>query len=516
MNPEIAARAEAVSKVYNLYDRPRDRLKDLILGPLRGGRREFWALRDVSFEVRRGEALGIIGQNGAGKSTLLQIITGILQPTSGNVSVRGRVAALLELGSGFNPDYTGRENVFLNGALLGLSRNEMQSRFDEIAAFADIGEFIDQPVRVYSSGMLVRLAFAVQAHVQADVLVVDEALSVGDVYFQHKCMRHIKRLLDQGVTLLFVSHSTDTVKRFCQRGLWLDKAQVNYFGEAGVAVEKYLAFVRMRELQPWRSTAVASTPAPGNGAARPLSRPLPNVPGEIDLWDGQLVLSGAWERETLPDGMQPALSTTDPAAQAGFCFEGSQLELAFWRGPEAGAARVVIDGVERRFDLCHPDVRRADNLHLVLESGRHTASIGLIDQGSRSGKLCWLGGRVSASPTIAFLRDPELAMVTSEIERYGSGKGRLAAVELLEYESECPISEVRFGQRVRLRLHAERLQPAGPRLEFSYIVRDRNRIDLFGTTTVDESIRLDPRAERFVVEFAFYVRLGPGSYSILA
>jgi len=202
---DLAIAVHDVGKRYMLYDRPHERLKEQILW--RFGRRfgrEFWALHDVTFEVGHGEAVGIVGRNGSGKSTLLHIIAGTLRPTAGTVDVSGRVAALLELGSGFNPEFTGRENVFLNGAILGLSRNEVLARFDDIAAFADIGEFLDQPVKVYSSGMMLRLAFAVQAHVDANVLIVDEALAVGDVYFQHRCMRRIKQLVDRGTTLLFV------------------------------------------------------------------------------------------------------------------------------------------------------------------------------------------------------------------------------------------------------------------------------------------------------------------------
>jgi lipopolysaccharide transport system ATP-binding protein len=194
MSDDIAVSVHNVNKRYLLYDRPQDRLKQSLFwrfGKSYG--REFWALRDISFEIRRGEALGIIGRNGAGKSTLLQIIAGTLQPTSGVVHVSGRVAALLELGSGFNLEFTGRENVYLNGAILGFSRGEMEQRFDEIAAFADIGDFMDQPVKLYSSGMFVRLAFAVQACVEPDVLIVDEALAVGDVVFHQKCYARLYR-----------------------------------------------------------------------------------------------------------------------------------------------------------------------------------------------------------------------------------------------------------------------------------------------------------------------------------
>jgi ABC-type polysaccharide/polyol phosphate transport system ATPase subunit len=201
--------------------------------------RDFNALNKVSFEVRRGESIGIIGRNGSGKSTLLQIIAGTLQPTTGSVKVSGRIAALLELGSGFNPDFTGKENVFLNAAVLGLNRQEIEARYEAIAAFAEIGEFIDEPVKTYSSGMVVRLAFAVAAHVDPDILIIDEALSVGDARFQLKCARAIDRFIAQGVTLLFVSHDSSMVKRLCQRAILLEHGGVVYAGKPNDVVNLY-------------------------------------------------------------------------------------------------------------------------------------------------------------------------------------------------------------------------------------------------------------------------------------
>lgn len=203
------------------------------------GYHDFHALRDVTFELRQGEAVGIMGRNGAGKSTLLQLIAGTLRPTSGTIEVNGRVAALLELGAGFNPDFSGRENVFLTGAVLGLSRADMESKFDEVAAFADIGEFIDQPVKTYSSGMMMRLAFAVNTCVDPDILIVDEALSVGDAPFQAKCFRRLRQLIDQGVSLLFVSHDLGTVRSICSRALWLKQGRAEMWGEAKDVAKAY-------------------------------------------------------------------------------------------------------------------------------------------------------------------------------------------------------------------------------------------------------------------------------------
>lgn len=244
-----AITVEGVAKCYQIYARPQDRLRQALLPRLRRlaglapGKyfNEFWALRDVGFQVARGETLAIIGKNGSGKSTLLQVICGTLTPTAGRVQVQGRVAALLELGSGFNPEFTGRENVFLNGSVLGLGRQQVQERFAAIEAFADIGEFIDQPVKTYSSGMYVRLAFAVIANVDADVLVVDEALAVGDVFFAQKCMRFLREFQERGGTLVFVSHSSAAVVNLCRRAIWLEKGRVVMDGPAKEVSEAYHA-----------------------------------------------------------------------------------------------------------------------------------------------------------------------------------------------------------------------------------------------------------------------------------
>jgi lipopolysaccharide transport system ATP-binding protein len=245
----IAIRVQNLSKCYQIYDTPRDRLKQFVMPRLQGlaGQsprqyfREFWALRDVSFEVKKGETVGIIGRNGSGKSTLLQMICGTLNPTSGSIQTNGRIAALLELGSGFNPEFTGRENVYMNASVLGLSNEEIKGRFDDIVAFADIGDFVEQPVKTYSSGMMVRLAFAVIAHVGADILVIDEALAVGDAVFTQKCMRFLRKFMEQG-TVLFVSHDSGSVLTLCQHAIWLNKGAVFQTGAAKEVVEAYTQF----------------------------------------------------------------------------------------------------------------------------------------------------------------------------------------------------------------------------------------------------------------------------------
>lgn len=248
MSSDVSSiRVDGLSKRYEIYPEAVDRLKQMILPKLRrwihaderSYFHEFWALHDVSFNVRRGETIGIIGRNGSGKSTLLQLICGTLTPTVGHVSVRGRIAALLELGSGFNPEFTGRENVYLNATVLGLTRTEIDARFDDILAFADIGDFVDQPVKTYSSGMYVRLAFAVAIHVEPEILIVDEALSVGDEAFQRKCFARINEIRDAGATVLFVSHSVGAVIELCDRALLIDAGELLLDGLPKVVVGSY-------------------------------------------------------------------------------------------------------------------------------------------------------------------------------------------------------------------------------------------------------------------------------------
>ena len=247
----IAIQVSNLGKCYEIYNNPRDRLRQFINPRLqmffrqapRQYFREFWALKDVSFEVNKGETVGIIGRNGSGKSTLLQLVCGTLTPTTGTVETNGRIAALLELGSGFNSDFTGRENVYMNGAIMGMTEEEIDKKFDEIAAFADIGQFIEQPVKIYSSGMMVRLAFAAAINVDPDILIIDEALAVGDVRFQQKCFRKLKKFRDDGRTVFFVSHDVSAVKLFCDKAIWLEQGQVKRSGVPDEVTKEYVSFM---------------------------------------------------------------------------------------------------------------------------------------------------------------------------------------------------------------------------------------------------------------------------------
>lgn len=239
MDQDIAISVRQVSKKFRLFNSPKERIAEALHPFRKKYHREFWALKDVSFDIYRGEIVGILGRNGSGKSTLLQIICAVMQPTEGAVEVSGRISALLELGAGFNPEFTGRENVLLNGSIMGVSRPEMLQRLPAIEAFADIGDFFDQPVKTYSSGMFVRVAFAAAIHVDPEILVVDEALSVGDSKFQHRCFQRIREFMEQGKTILVVSHSTDTLLRICNRGIVFDSGKLSHIGPISAAVNHY-------------------------------------------------------------------------------------------------------------------------------------------------------------------------------------------------------------------------------------------------------------------------------------
>lgn len=241
---EVMIEIDSMVKSYKLYSKPIDRLKEAISFTKNKYHQNFAALNGISLSVMKGEALGVLGKNGSGKSTLLKLITGVLSPSSGNLKIHGKVSAILELGAGFNPEYTGRENIYMNGLMMGYSREQMTDRIQAIIDFADIGDFIDQPVKVYSSGMFARLAFAVSINVDPDILIVDEALAVGDIRFQTKCIDKMKELKARGATILFVSHATEQVKRFCNRAIWLMDGQIVMDGEASHVVDSYEDYMK--------------------------------------------------------------------------------------------------------------------------------------------------------------------------------------------------------------------------------------------------------------------------------
>jgi len=512
----LALTVSDLGKCYRIYARPADRLRQAIFGRLgRSYYVEKWALRDVSFELERGAAMGIVGRNGAGKSTLLQIIAGTLAPTTGRVIAAGRVVALLELWSGFNPEFTGRENVFLYGALYGLTRAEMESRFDPIAAFADIGAYMDLPLKTYSSGMGVRLAFAVIAHLDPDILIVDEALSVGDVFFQHRCMRHISRLIASGTTLLFVSHAPDVVKRLCRRALWLQDGRSAAFGDSASVVERYLADVRMALVPaPASATSPGSTVAPvvvPDANCVPLrDRPKP---------DPALVCQGACElREFFCDDLtHPALAIPGPGAMIGFRTRARQIEIVLAAHPFGGIASLVADRIPHHVNLHAPAPRLVRvPLALPASTGDHAIFITSIGADPKAaGQEVWFLDGVIAEDSARLPIKRSAAFDRRAADgRYGTGDATITFVELLHPDEGRALDEVESGATVVLRIHMDIYAPCS-QLDVSFIVRDRNGIDLFGTTALERGVSIPGTIGARLVDFTFANRLGPGSYSVL-
>jgi ABC-type polysaccharide/polyol phosphate transport system ATPase subunit len=287
-----AVEFQGVSKSYAIYDAPGDRLKELLSFNRLKRHKDFWAVHDVSFEVPRGETFCIVGENGSGKSTLLQMVAGILQPTRGTVTVNGRVSALLELGAGFNPEFTGRDNVYLNGSILGLTSRQIDDRYDEIARFAEIGDFLNQPVKTYSSGMVVRLAFAVAINVDPEILLVDEALAVGDIYFRQRCMRKVHELRQRGITILFVSHAISDVKAIGDRALWLDRGRMVDYGDPDRVVSKYMAAMTEKDSTYLMSKSAREPRARTGGPVR-APEIVEGIPNIDHRWgDGRAVVIG--------------------------------------------------------------------------------------------------------------------------------------------------------------------------------------------------------------------------------
>lgn len=516
----LAVSVRDVGKCYRLYNRPLDRLKQGLLRHRKILYREVWAVRGVSFDLPRGSALGIVGRNGAGKSTLLQVLAGTLHPTEGLVVTRGRVVALLELGSSFNTEFTGRENVFLYAAALGISSAQMQERLDAILSFADIGDYIDQPLRTYSSGMVMRLAFSVQAHVDPSVLIVDEALSVGDLHFQHKCIRHINRLREQGVTLLFVSHGPDAVKRFCEYGIWLEKGEVMRYGSSAEVVDAYLASLKMERaeerplpvMEPAAERGAESVSLDEDFRARELALVLAFEPG-----DGNLRLAGNWEVHDAPvgTGREPGLVCFDRGA-LGFRFAGRALELKFMRHGWSGRALIGVDDEERVVELYSTESASYLNVNFHgLGEGEHRVIIQTLEEThpESQGREVWLIGAHWGSGDVAFkTTTPEFEKRLKDT-RYGTGEAKIHYVELLDETGQALGVSVPFYQKVTLRIHAEILIPEDE-VHFSFIIKDKNGLDICGSTDFDEKTPLFRNGDRMIVDFVFPNLLAPGSYSV--
>lgn len=522
---DLAISVRGLSKSYRIYDRPEDRLRQVFLWGRKELYHEFWALRDVDFEVRKGESVGIIGANGAGKSTLLQIIAGTTQPTAGEVRVSGRVAALLELGSGFNPEFTGRENVFMNGAILGLSREEVEARYDKIVAFADIGEFINHPIKLYSSGMVVRLAFAVSVHVDADILIVDEALSVGDMQFQGKCITKIREMLeDPAKSLLFVSHGIDLVKSICRNTLLLRQGRQVSFGASETVCDQYMAMQRDVDGGP---RAVGSSNA-------------------------------ASEQESTDEDRQNGQDAVEYTTHRFACDLGAHQESwqTFYSGRIApGRYKVTIrsgrsnfGGVVslRRFRVSrHKEQMAVPQMDIEAGSGWHAHHAQTEDEYLSTDRedevlsfeftgheLVFEGNRHSSAGFVDVTLEPlpragaevrsarDIYNPSEEFERktasmrYGTGEARLTNVELFNGKGE-PLMHVPCGDEVAVRLH----MMTDIDLEYcntGCVIRDEAGQDMLTVNVFDEHVNWpDWKADTpRVVEVRFRAALRPGVYIV--
>lgn len=337
MSSDMSIQVEGLSKCYHIYDRPRDRLLQMLQRGKKKYFREFWALHDVSFSVKRGETVGIIGRNGSGKSTLLQMICGTVAPTTGSVRTHGRVAALLELGAGFNVEFTGRENVMLNAAILGFSAQEMHERMADVLAFSELGDFLDQPVKTYSSGMYARLAFSIAIHVDPDILIVDEALSVGDARFVAKCMRRIKEIKEQGTTILFVSHDVGSIRTLCERVVWLDKGRLVEQGDVFPVTGRYMEFMFQGEKteEEILHAEIASQQVPDAPQSIGMSAAASDIPAEVLLDTRPVTHWGSHKGSIVSAAVLDA--------------DGERKNVHYWNTP-----------IEVRIELCIPaEVSRA-------------------------------------------------------------------------------------------------------------------------------------------------------------
>ena len=382
---DFVIRVEGVSKRFELYDHPRDQLKQFVLPRLRRLARlaerqyfkEFWALREVSLDVRKGESCGIVGLNGSGKSTLLQIITGTLTPSLGRVSTQGRIAALLELGSGFNPEFTGRENVYMNGALLGFSRRQVAERLDDIQAFADIGGHFDQPLATYSSGMQMRVAFAVATSFEPDILIIDEALAVGDAYFQQKCFHRLDKFKESGGTMLFVSHDANTVKHLCDNALLISNGRAISHGMPRDVIDLYQGLVAQKADMGERDVVVAqNAPVPTswqkattvttNDAAELIDFKLLDVDGQpVTYLESETPLTVQYVVKLRKDFDRPAFGLIVRDRIGRSIFETSTYAMRMAETPVAGGTRVLV-----RFLF-----------NFNLRAGQYSFSIGVANRG---------------------------------------------------------------------------------------------------------------------------------------
>lgn len=503
---------QGLQKAYKLYAKPSDRLKEALIPFGKKRHRDFYALKDINFSLVAGQSMGIVGKNGSGKSTLLKILAGILSPTAGRFSVLGRVGSLLELGGGFNPELSGRENARIQLMLNG-DAGDNRDATESIVTFAELGDFIDQPVKKYSSGMFMRLAFACATVLSPEVLIVDEALAVGDAYFVKKCMDRMQTLLAQGTTMLFVSHDLESVRRLCDCALFLNKGEQMGFGPTPEIAEQYVAFLREMETGSRPETSSEKKDA---DATPPLNS-LFQVQGPIDLAEQRLFVSGYWPWFTDVASGLSARYSPQGGGKVAFRTTGNRLALSFLRGGGFSLPKIFID--HRSYDLTIEndvpflDTRLAPlqirNFVRALPFGEHVVSVVAQDS-----KTAWLGGESffeERQPAYKPVENWE-AGLAPRTTIYGDRKAVITNTELLDFSGE-PVRTVSSGDMVRLRIHVVR-QGEVRNVSIGYKVQNRLSVGMFGTTTLEEQYALNDKASNWTVEFLFPLPLKGGEYTI--
>ena len=503
---------QGLQKIYKLYAKPSDRLKEALIPFSKKRHRIFYALKDINFSLSSGQSLGIVGKNGSGKSTLLKILAGVLSPSAGQVSVSGRIGSLLELGGGFNPELSGRENAEIQLMFNGEAENDREA-LESIIAFAELGDFIDQPVKKYSSGMFMRLAFACATIISPEVLIVDEALAVGDTYFVKKCMDRMQALLAQGTTMLFVSHDLESVRRLCDYTLFLNNGEQMGFGPTPEIAEQYVAFLRKMEA----GDRLTTSPGENDPGGKLVCESLFQVEGAIDLAEQRLFVSGYWPWYTdIASGLSARYSP-QAGGKASFRTKGNRLTLSFLRGGGFDLPKVFINRRPCNFTLENdaPFLStqlapiQVRNFVQTLPPGEHTVSIV-----AENSKTAWLGGE-------SFFEEQQLTYKPAEnwetglAQRatiYGDRKAVITNVELLDF-SGAPVNSISSGDMVRLRIHAAR-QGEVHNISIGYKVHNRLSVGMFGTSTLEEQYALNDTALNWVVEFLFSVPLKGGEYII--
>lgn len=506
-----------ISKSYKLYSRNIDRILDAIFPFTASRSMDFYALKNISFSLEKGESLGIIGENGSGKSSLLKIISGVLTPTGGSLRVRGTLGCLLELGGGFNPELSGFENIKLQ-LLMNGTTGDIHGLAKSIIEFTDIGDFINYPVKKYSSGMYMRLAFACATAINPSILIVDEALAVGDAFFVKKCMNKMWQLMENDTTLLFVSHDLESVRRLCSKALWLNHGQNMAFGLVKDVAEQYIAHLRQRESAQNRRNTNPSSEDTDKTLLNP-SIALCKISSTIDISEQRLFIDGAWIWHN--SGELHARLAASPGATAAFIATGSRLSLAFVRGGGFIMPQVFIDDNEIIINIdndeCYPDLAQAPaqihNFSLLLSPCEHIVIIRATKK-----NVAWIGGSVSQTPhQLVFKQNIDLmAHWQKKSHISGDGKARICNAEILDATTNEPVSNVNPEQNIKLLISAERLEEIDGQVSIAFRVDNHLSVQMFGTSTLEEFYIFDSSAKLWTVEFLFCMPLKSGEYTIAA